>query len=81
MRPDAASHNQTIRVTSGGVDEQRFRWLALSVRDEEAAGSYPATPTRKVQVAAPFVINFVCLASAGRFSVLSGQGLSIPVIG
>jgi hypothetical protein len=46
VRSDEVIGSQTMFVTSGDADQQRIRSLARLVRDEEAAGSNPATPTR-----------------------------------
>ena len=43
-----------VLLTCWNIIKQRLWWSACSVRDEEAAGSNPATPTRKLQVAALF---------------------------
>jgi hypothetical protein len=47
---DAVTRSQTISVTSGDTGQQPMRRPVRSVRDEEAAGSNPATPTEKFQL-------------------------------
>ena len=54
MRSEAVSLGQAIIVTCGDVDWQRVCRPECSVRDEEAAGSNPATPTRKSQLRGHF---------------------------
>jgi hypothetical protein len=46
MRPDAVIVALSMPLTCGNVIELLFRRLERSVRDEEAAESNPATPTR-----------------------------------
>ena len=46
MRPDAASRADHRSLTCADPPEQTVRTPACPVRDEEAAGSNPATPTR-----------------------------------
>ena len=55
----------SVSMTSGDIDYQRTRWLTRLVRDEEAAGSNPATPTTKLHVAACFRNQFRLLGRLG----------------
>ena len=49
MQSDAVIGSQVTPVTSEDVVQQRLRRPERSVRDEEAAGSNPATPTTNYQ--------------------------------
>ena len=51
--------------------------VARFVRDEEAVGSNPATPTRKRLVKAVFVHYAVCCSVPGTFSPSDSLSLSV----
>src|SRR5713226_6801547 len=61
-RQTPRAHAMSTRLTCGNVPERGFCMHAHSVRDEEAAGSNPATPTRKLQVIACLQVS---VAGAG----------------
>ena len=52
VRSDAVIVAASIPMTCGDVVHQRLCRMERLVRDEEAAGSNPATPTTKLHVAA-----------------------------
>ena len=67
-----------MSVTSEGASQQQLRRVGRSVRDEEAAGSNPATPTQVTgHLRAPQVAFFTPYSSkviwASQSSAESGQ--------
>jgi hypothetical protein len=69
MRPDAAPRADHRSLTWADAPEQSARIPARPVRDEEAAGSNPATPTTKSQVN-----GVTCCLADLHLSVLTDSG-------
>jgi hypothetical protein len=69
----------SIALTCSNIAKQRLCFPERSVRDEEAAGSNPATPTMKLQVTVLFRDEFrLPIPAAFRFWERTGADLVQP---